>query len=151
MSFSHINTYWKDIDKQLMKYLDRYFEIRFGSRENENREQIRENERGALIGYIQSFDDKNGKWQERLETIRKELIKQNKGIEDISMFQNMDFAKCGIVDRIKMPRKILYKSKYSELLSVKKSAIEYDDDGNIQKINIEPEKLKSAISLFALT
>ena len=153
MSFSHINTYWKAIDKQLMKYLDRYFEIRFGRGENENSEPIRENERGALIGYIQSFDDKNGKWQERLETIRKELIKQNqnKGIEDISMFQNMDFAKCGIVDRIKMPLKILYKSKYSELLSAEKSAIEYDDDGNIQKINIEPEKLKSAISLFALT
>lgn len=142
MSFSHINTYWKDIDKQLMKYLDRYFEIRFGSGENENTEPIRENERGALIGYIQSFNDKNGKWQERLEAIRKELIKQNqnKEIEDISMFQNMNFAKCGIVDRIKTPLKILYKSKYSELLDERKPAIEYDEDGNIQKINIEPEK-----------
>ncbi len=154
MSFSHINTYWKDIDKQLMKYLDRYFEIRFGSGENENSEPIRENERGALIGYIQSFDDKNGKWQERLEAIRKELIKQNQNKEigeDISLFQDIDFTKCGIVDRIKMPLKILYKSKYSELLNEQKPAIEYDEDGNIQKINIEPEKLKSAISLFALT
>ena len=56
------------------------------------------------------------------------------------MFQNMNFAKCGIVDRIKTPLKILYKSKYSELLDERKPAIEYDEDGNIQKINIEPEK-----------
>lgn len=154
MSFSHVNTYWKDIDKQLMKYIDRYFEIRFESDEKENDAQIRDNERGALIGYIQSFDDKNGKWQERLEIIRKELIKQCKNKEmneEIKEIDGTNFKTCGIVDRIKIPLKILYKSKYKELLSVEKSAIEYNDDENIQKIDIEPEKLKSAINLFALT
>ena len=153
MPFNYANMYWKDIDKKLMKYLDRYFEIRFESKEKEKNLPIRNNEQGALIGYIQSFDDKNGKWQQRLEIIKKELIKQNqnKEIEEVNLLQNVDFTQCGIVDRIKIPLKILYKSKYNELLSVEKSAIKYDENGNIQRINVESEKLKSAINLIALT
>lgn len=154
--YSHINIYWKDIDEKLMKYLDRYFEIRFGDIPNEEKAPLRSSEKGALQGYIQTFNDKNGKWMERVSSICNEISKIyiNQGLEEsleLMNFQKTINPSVSIEDRIKIPLKALYKSTYQELLNNSEPVIVYDEKGNIDRVNLKPEQLKMAINLFALT
>lgn len=156
MKYSHINLYWKDIDEKLMNYIDRYFKIRFNEVSNEEKILLRSNEKGALQGYMQTFDDKNGKWIDRVFSICEEISKMyiNQGLEcplELTNFKKTINPLTSIEDRIKVPLKALYKLTYQELLKNDEPIIKYDEDGNIDRINLNPEQLKMAINLFALT
>lgn len=155
MGYSHVDLKWKDIEEQLMRYIDRYFELRFDH--NDEQTPLRNNEKGALRGYIQSFDDKNGKWLERIRSIKDNLIKKytEMDIEVPEELRNLDIShgtQLNIKDRIKIPLKSLYKLAFHDLLYDDEGMVmSYDDEGNFDGINIESKRLNSAISLFALT
>ena len=156
MGYSHFNLRWKDIDERLMQYIDRYFDIRFGDVSDEEKAPLRSNEKGALQGYLQSFDDKNGKWIERLNLIKNKLIEKynQKGIEtqeELSKLEQVNDEEISFVNRIKIPLKALYRLSYFELLQTEEPVASYDEEGNLDGINLNPEMLKSAINLFALT
>lgn len=156
MGYSHINLYWQDVDERLMKYIDRYFDIRFGDVSDEEKAPLRSNEKGALQGYLQSFDDKNGKWMERVDFIKNKLIEKyrKRGFEEPEELRNFEVAngeEISLVDRIKHPLKALYRLSYIELLQSEEPVASYDEEGCFDRINVGPEMLKSAINLFALT
>lgn len=156
MSYSHINLYWKDVDRKLMEYIDRYFEIRLGNVSDEETTPLRRNERGALQGYLQSFDDKNGKWIDRLSNICNRIadIYNQKELQPPLELINLQQTICpsvSIKDRIKIPLKAFYRSTYLELLDVNEQAIRYNSKGSVDKINLEVEQLKMAINLLTLT
>lgn len=154
--YSHINLYWKDIDKKLMEYIDRYFEIRLGHVRDEEKSPLRKNEKGALQGYLQLFDDKNGKWINRISNICNRVLdiynqKELKPSLEFIKFQQTICPDINIKNRIKIPLKAFYRATYQELLEINEPVIEYDSKGNIEKINIKPKQLKMAINLLALT
>lgn len=156
MGYSHFDLCWKDIDEKLMKYIDRYFDIRFGDVSEKEKMPLRGNEKGALQGYLQSFNDKNGKWIERVKFIKNKLIEKynQRGIKEPRELEGLDVTgveQLCFVDRIKNPLKALYRLSYFELLHIEEPIASYDEDGNFDRINVSPEMLKSAINLFALT
>lgn len=154
MGYSHIDLHWQDIDLKLMGYIDRYFDIRFGNVPDEEKTPLRSNEKGALQGYLQSFDDKNGKWVERVNSIKEKLIEEYvargydmpKELLDFECNSNMD-----IVSRMKIPLKAMYRLSYYDLLQNDNPIASYDESGNLSQINLNANELKMAINLFALT
>ena len=114
-----------------MEYIDRYFEIRLGNVSDEETAPRRRNERGALQGYFQSFDDKNGKWIDRLSNICNRIadIYNQKELQPPLELINLQQTICpsvSIKDRIKIPLKAFYRSTYLELLDVNEQAIKYN-------------------------
>ena len=96
-----------------MEYIDRYFEIRLGNVSDEETTPLRRNERGALQGYLQSFDDKNGKWIDRLSNICNRIadIYNQKELQAPLELINLQQTICpsvSIKDRIKIPLKAFY-------------------------------------------
>lgn len=156
MVHSHINLTTCDVHNHLFKYIDRYFEIRFGNVLEDQKVPIRANEKGALQGYLQSFDDKNLKWINRINLIKNELLEKYKkhGTKIPYELQILDSSKIPDLrpeNRITLPLKSFYLLGYSDLLENNDALISYDENGYFEKLNLSHDKLKSAISLFALT
>lgn len=155
MGYSHVDLKWKDIVEQLEKYVDRYFELRFGNVSEEERAPLRGNEKGALQGYLQSFADKNGKWIGRLNIIMSKL-KESYKEQGFDEPEEMDILKLGfndlsVEDRIRLPLKAMYRLSFLGLLKSEENVIVYDEDGNLDRVNLSTEELPMAINLFALT
>lgn len=154
MEYDHIDLHWRDIDARLMNYIDRYFDIRFGDVPDEEKTPLRSNEKGAIQGYLQSFDDKNGKWLERVNSIREKLIEEYVA-RGYDMPEELLNFECGsdidIATRIKLPLKAMYRLSYYDLLQKNNPIASYDENGNLNKINLNANELKMAINLFSLT
>lgn len=137
-------------------YVDKYFKIRFGEVSNVEKAPLRSNEKSALQGYMQVFDDKNGKWIDRVSSICEQISRMyiNQGIEcplELINFQKTINPLTSVEDRIKVPLKAMYQLTYQELLKIDEPVIKYDEKGNVDRINLNSEQLKMAINLFALT